>query len=363
MRALFFAHWRSRCRATCLGVFALVGGLIWFSSSALAADASSVVALAWPTRSVDAIAHGAHVTRVGRLLASRMSAAFSEGAKSRALDLSGHIGRARSQFAAGDLDAAAKTLDAALEEGAKTPYGLVDPAGFITGHLMRISIARARGENERARVLADRVLGYDPEVTPSAAEQSPPLGQELKAARARFAGRPSLRPEDWQNACHDGGKFILTGRALGVDAIEWTRVENCRITTQVITPAGGNDEEVVAALLGEKKTHVVSPRKRALWPKVLIAATGAALIVTGGVLAGLAGGEFDQLKTSPCGLAANCNQSTAETWRTRETAGYALIGVGAAAVVAGVVWAVFEGSRRSTRAEWLHRGFAYGVDF
>ena len=322
-----------------------------------AAAKPEVIAVAWPTRSIETPAHQARVFRIAERLAQKLSYAPPTDPKQSLIDLSGRFSRAQASFLAGRLDDAAREFDSALAEAESAPHRLASGAELITAHMTRASIALARGERALAQHLLERALRYDPGLTLTVTEENPALATALADARTRLPMPPPISSTDLGALC-EGERLLVVGRALGVDSIEWSRVDGCRNVATVVLPAGTSDEEVASLILdptaGSSRKEITPRRPRRLWPLAVgTSAAGLGLAISGSVLVGLAAQEYDQLKRG-CGVDATCHASLTSDWNARENAGWALLGIGGAALVGGVIWAIVDAKRHSQRLAQAH---------
>jgi hypothetical protein len=330
----------------------LIAALCMTPARARADAPARVVAVAWPTRAVDWVAHQARVLRAATRVAQRLAAPAPTDPKASVIDLSGRFARAQAALVAGRLDEAARLFDAAIEDAARAPHRLGNGGELITAYVARASIGLARGEQARAKDLLARALRYDPGLTLTVTEESPALASALEEARQRAAAPAPIAPADLAPVCRDSGTFVI-GRALGVDSIEWSRWDGCRQVSSIALPAGTPDEEVSSAIIDPASHSAAIARKaepsrtRKRWPiGAGIGAAGLVLTISGGVLVGLAANKYDQLLTT-CGVDATCRSSYTSDWDAREKAGWALLGIGSAALVGGIVWAIIDAKRHA----------------
>jgi hypothetical protein len=260
-------------------------------------------------------------------------------------------GRALAERAA--LDEAARTIDSALEEGARVPHRLAEPGEVVTAMIVRVSIAHARGEEERARVLLERLVRYDPAVELLPEEDSPRLRAALDEVRARLGRLPPLEPADLGEACR-GRTLVVARRLSNAGEAEMRRYDDCRPTAVTAVRPESPDEEVVAALTGPRSTTsaLTSPvapahdpsapderRPVRRWLPWVLLGSGVVLGAAGAWGLWSADEEYQRLKASPCGEIGTCAASAYEDAQRREILGVASVGVGAALFISGgAVW-------------------------
>src|SRR5438128_275671 len=122
--------------------------------------AGSTRAFLLPSRQADAAKVAERMVQIATRLASRLSCSVVNDIPRP--DLSAGLQRARAAYVAGQLSEAASLYDAVLEEAARVPHLVADPAEYLTAHLLRASIALAESDRARALALVARAVKYDP---------------------------------------------------------------------------------------------------------------------------------------------------------------------------------------------------------
>jgi hypothetical protein len=273
-------------------------------------------------------------------------------------ELTGRLERANSLFVAGSLDEAAAALDAALEQGARSPDRVGAPTKFLSGHFARASIAFARGEKARGHALLERVLRFDPSAELAVSEQTPILQAELEEARRRIGAAAGLRPGDLGEACRRAD-IVIVARRIADGGAEVLRFDQCRVVARVqirwridrppLLLSDGERQQLELGVAGQFK-------RKHRWVPVVILGSGAAVAAGGGVMAWFASREFDRLAASPCGLAGTCDQSEYQNGKRRQRAGWILVAAGGAAALVGGGWAVWSwrsGKQERRLRAWL----------
>jgi tetratricopeptide (TPR) repeat protein len=208
-----------------------------------------VAAVVLPTRRFDLRALSERARRVARLLAQHLAGVESSaaGPSPRRSELQARLGRARVLFSSGTLDQAAALLDAALEDGARWPESVEDPAALVGARVMRASIALARGERKRAVELIDRVIEDDPGFALLPEEARPALRAVVGEARERRGAARSIGADAVASACQ-AADVLVAVRAVDRNRIELYRFDGCRPIAETASAGPAGDRAAAVAL-------------------------------------------------------------------------------------------------------------------
>jgi len=143
------------------------------------------------------------------------------------------VARGRELYRAGDLDRAARVLDEGLETAAREPQRFGGSEELVAAQVDRITIALARGEGERAALLLERLLRWDPTFSPADGEGSPRLHEALAEVRTRVPPAPPLRGEDVGGACALADILVVARPARG-GRIELARLDHCQLAASTV---------------------------------------------------------------------------------------------------------------------------------
>jgi hypothetical protein len=197
-----------------------------------------------------------------------------------AADTAAVLARGRELYRSGSLDQAARVLDEGLETAAREPHRFGASEVIVTAQVARVTIALARGENERADLLLERLLRWDPTFSPADGEGSPRLAEAIGAVRKRLP-TPALRPEDLAGACALADVLVVARPARG-GRIELFRFDQCQLVARVeVEPLAV--ERAVEALGGraDALSAPIAPAERPLVRRPWFwAAIGAAAVAT-----------------------------------------------------------------------------------
>ncbi|HET6613035.1 MAG TPA: hypothetical protein VFG83_13650 [Kofleriaceae bacterium] len=194
------------------------------------------------------------------------------------------LARGRTLFATGALDQAADLLDEGLAAAARIPHRFAGSQAIVSAHVVRATIALARGEKATAAALFERILRWDPTFSLTASERSPRLAQAVAAARARLGHHPGLRAADLGRACALADTVVIA-RPAPKAQVELIRVDGCRVTAAVTVAAKGIATAAVA--LGADPTPAAPTDSRPasiwhnpwLWAAVGAVAAGSTAVV------------------------------------------------------------------------------------
>ena len=196
--------------------------------------ARTFAAAALPSRAPQARSLLPRAERValGLLRSLSGSAAPAAGRPELAADTAAVLARGRELYRSGSLDQAARVLDEGLETAAREPHRFGASDVIVTAQVARVSIALARGEAERADLLLERLLRWDPTFAPARSERSPRLKEAIDAVRRRLSPTPALRPQDLAGACALADVLVVARPARG-GRIELARFDQCRPVARV----------------------------------------------------------------------------------------------------------------------------------
>jgi hypothetical protein len=142
--------------------------------------------------------------------------------------------------------------------------------------------------------------------------------------------------------------------------LELTRFDRCQLVAQLVTDETTPDDPIVATLApgvavlpspSAPPVESAPPRRLNLYPLGL-AVFGIALGVTGSALAISSGDDYDRLR-STCGVTQTCSPSSYQGPELRANVGWALIGVGAAAATAGIIWWIARPHQPQKDRTWI----------
>ena len=194
------------------------------------------------------------------------------------------LARGRELYRSGSLDQAARVLDDGLDTAAREPHRFAGSDAIVDAQVERVTIALARGEAERAELLLDRLLRWDPTFAPAPGERSPRLNEAIQAVRRRLPSTPELRAEDLAGACALADVLVVARPARG-GRIELARFDGCRpvarvevdplAVDQAIEALGGRAEPPSGAVAGGGSGDTPLVRRPWFW-----AAVGAAAVAT-----------------------------------------------------------------------------------
>ncbi len=255
------------------------------SAAARTAPIKRVAGAALPSRRADHARLAKRASRLAAQLARRTRAVVRPlpPPPGAGKDIPLLLVRGRKLLLEGEVDEAAATLDVALEAAARRPDAIRDPAALVAGQVMRVQIALARGESERAEALLVRLLRWDADFTPGPDEATPAVKSAFDAARESPAAAAPLSADDAGEACRAVDDLVLVRAARG-GAVEIARFDHCRIAASVVA----RDDITDAAVLDRLAPIVAAPparraeQKRSLlsrpWLWVAVGAVAAASI-------------------------------------------------------------------------------------
>jgi hypothetical protein len=322
----------------------------------------SLGALLLPTRRADADALRERARSLADAMARRWSWPGVRDSSSDGNELGARLAHASAQFKEGRLDEAATTFDAAIEEGARNPARVIDPRSFVNAHMARVAIALARGETERAHELVGRLLRYDPTVTPSEGEESPLMHQVFAEERAKLGTAPPIGRRDLQGACD--GRVLLVARPLADGVLELSRFDDCRLVAHTLSRTDADDERAVGVLAEPAPARAPQVRRAdatlapvttmpAPWPPWTLGAAGLVVAASGAAVLGVSLHEYNERHDSACGRASMCAPSSYAGWERAQPASIALIAIGGAGLVGGIIWGVVTSRKRHEPARPL----------
>jgi tetratricopeptide (TPR) repeat protein len=96
-----------------------------------------------------------------------------------------------------------------------------------------------------------------------------------------------------------------------------------------------------------KPSLLLSPSRARRWPAWVLIGTGVAVAVAGGAVYGTARRRFDELKASCDGV---CAPQSWQSWSSATDASYALLAIGGAALVGGIIWMALPSRKQSQHA-------------
>jgi hypothetical protein len=265
------------------------------------------------------------------------------------LDLADRLKRAVELSFGEDVDRAAALYDAALEDGAREPGRVADPAAFVTAHVQRAGLALARGEERRARELVSRVLAYDPTFRLAPNERSPQL---VRLVEEVVAHPPELSAADLGTSCESADVVLAARRRTG--GLEVFRFDRCRLVARA--PFGTDEMDAAVAALRSPAPFSSLQAARGLGRRVAIAggvllAAGLALSGAGAYYAARAASE-DANFNRGCAPETPCSADELgrrdDELNRSSTIAAALLAIGGASVIAGAT-IVGIGARRVVR--------------
>jgi hypothetical protein len=333
-----------------------------------APEGRTLAAFLLPTRSPDGARLATRLREVAEKSGLRVVIYDDGGAP---LALSQSLARARERMRAGAFDEAARLFDDALEAGARAPHRITDGASFITGHVLRTSIALARGEVGKARLLLARALTYDPTLALDPAEKNPQLAMVFEGVRRQLGTEPLVEGGDLGEACR-AASIVLIGRGLSDGSLLIDRFDRCRKVAEAKVSASdpSRDEQAIAPL-----TQVEAPTDRpsAPPPPAPPPRWGRGPVIAGALLVGLGAGltgaglyfavdaaqRHDHLQEG-CTVSTPCDGATVrdrkDGYDRATIAGAVLAPVGVAVLVAGTVLTVVGVKHRRVPAVSLGGG-------
>ena len=276
-----------RGRAVVACVLAAALDLLSATPAEAGRRARTFAAAALPSRAPQARSLLPRAERVALGLQRSLSGAEAPAAARPALaaDTVAVLARGRELYRSGSLDQAARVLDDGLETAAREPHRFAGSDAIVDAQVERVTIALARGEAERAELLLDRLLRWDPTFAPARGERSPRLNEAIEAVRRRLPSTPELRAEDLAGACALADVLVVARPARG-GRIELARFDGCRpvarvevdplAVDQAIEALGGQAEPPSGAVAGGGSGDD-TPLVRRPW---FWAAVGAAAVAT-----------------------------------------------------------------------------------
>jgi hypothetical protein len=164
-------------------------------------------------------------------------------------DLSATLAAAGKLQAAGRLDEAADSFDAALRRGSDAPHRVADPAGFVGALVARASIALARGETRLGESLLGRALRYDPTFALAPGEDSPTMRSALAREKVRLGDPIGLEVHDLGAACGELSPIIVVAR-FAAGGAEFRRFDGCKLVAAVVAAPSQSAQEIARSLAG-----------------------------------------------------------------------------------------------------------------
>jgi len=250
----------------------------------------TVAAVALPARGSQARSLLPRAERVALGLERSLGGAPAPAAErpELAADTLAMVARGRELYRAGDLDRAARVLDEGLETAAREPHRFGGSAELVAAQVERVTIALARGEAERAALLLERLLRWDPTFAPADGEGSPRLHEALAELRRRVPPVSPLRAEDLGGACALADVLVVARPARG-GRIELARLDHCKLVASTVVAPLAVDTAIEA--LGGRADALVPEGTGSLPPRPLVrrpwfwaAIGGAALAITAVVI-------------------------------------------------------------------------------
>jgi hypothetical protein len=240
---------------------------------------------------------------------------------------------------AAHFDEAARAWDHLLDEGARAPHRLAEPAELVTAHIKRVQIALARGEMEKTTQLLARVCRYDPGFTLRPEERTPLLRAKLDETRRARGTVEALDAATLGQACHESDVTLVL-RVLDVGEspqnIEVSRWDGCRRVAEARVPWSAPDTQILAAL--SPKTERLSTAPHTFRPGPLgLGLTGTLLTAASVALLVVADGRYRDLQQG-CGKNLSCLPDDVATPRLEDAFGWSLLAVGGAALTSALVW-------------------------
>ncbi len=315
--------------------------LVGMSSPALASPSLSALWLPSRASAPEARQRLAHVATS---IAARLEASTPSPAS---IDLRDPLARAKSLMISGAVDEAATLLDQTIERALHALAAINDASApdLIALHIRRASVALARGEVGRARMLIGRLYRWDPALSFAPSEDTPPMRAMLDQLRRELGKAPPLEQTDLGDLCRTD--VVIAGRKLG-DVIELRRFDRCVASAEVSLGASDPDDLAIRALgqaalsLPTAVTRTVArPGVRAM--KIagpITLAVGVALLSAGGYFAGNAASRASAIEDG-CTAAQPCTNAQVASWAndyaTSKTTASVLIPLSVAALVSGTV--------------------------
>ncbi len=256
-----------------------------------------IAAVSLPSRHARAATLSIKVQRVTESLARAEGATVaSDSTAVDVADTQAIFVRGQQLAVDGKLDDAAELLDGALASAAQTPHRFASSTTVVDAHVVRASIALARGETDTADALIERVMRWDPTFALSDAERTPRLIAAVTRVRARVGEMPELRPEDLGGACALGD--IVVARYLPDGSVDVSRYRDCRRTSQVRAPDAST---LVLPTLGAPPLSAPGTRAdRPVWKRGWFwIAAGIAVGATGVIVWQTADGSSDLVDVVP----------------------------------------------------------------
>lgn len=254
-----------------------------WSAPATAAPKRKVAGVALPSRRADASRLAGRAHRLAGLLAARTGAvAGAPPTTPGNPDAGSLVARGRELFLQGAVDEAAATLDVALAAAVRRPDAIGDPAALIAGQVTRVQIALARGEGDAAERLLVRLLRWDGDFAPSAAEGTPAVQSAFAAAAASQALSAPLAAADVGEVCRAVDDLLVV-RAARAGAIEIARFDHCRLAASLVVRGEVADAAVIDRIAPPparpaKAPPAGSPLHARPWLWVAVGAVAAAAI-------------------------------------------------------------------------------------
>jgi hypothetical protein len=315
--------------------------------------------VAWlvpPTRRADGNALRARAERLAALLAARWGTSLARAEP--LADLPARLARAKA-LALSDFDEAASAYDGALDDGARSPRRIADPAEFVDAHLRRVAVALARNESERAEALLARVRRYDPTLELSEGERSPQMRRLFARLVASQGATPALAPYDLSLA-DDEADVLVVLRALPDGGVELLRYDGQRLVLRAALPGSASDlaciGELAAVPAPRRAEIVVAPRgldRSKVVGGILSAVGGLGLAAAGSYYAATAASRRSSLSDG-CSAATPCPgeelDRRAGDYQTSTALASVFTAVGGVALIAGAVLIYYGTHRRWERA-------------
>ncbi len=277
-----------RGRAVVVCVLAAALELAASSPAAAGERARTFAAVALPSRAPQARSLLPRAERVALGLQRSLSGSAAPAAArpELAADTAAVLARGRELYRSGALDQAARVLDEGLETAAREPHRFGGSDVIVNAQVARVSIALARGESERAELLLERLMRWDPTFAPVRGERSPRLGEAMQAVRRRLPATPDLRAEDLAGACALADVLVIA-RPARAGRIELARFDHCRPVARVeveplavdraIEGLGGRADALSPPVAGSGQGGGDRPLVKRPW---FWAAVGAAAVAT-----------------------------------------------------------------------------------
>jgi hypothetical protein len=330
----------------------MLAALVAFSPLARA-EPITVLAFALPTRS-DPGALGARARAIAEPLARRLRGRVVAAVPRSFAE---PIKRARELLYAGSIDEAMVDLDRVLDAAERAPESISadETADVIAAHVLRATIAVARGEIARARSLLLRLLIWDPSFELLPGEKNPQIQAALADVRT-VAAPPAIGPSALGQACQSGEVILVVRRGPG-GRLEFARFDRDAVSCHVVADVSAvPDQDVTARLAEAPPARSATPsadrsgRRQEISGAVLLAA-GAATAAVGIYFAVDAATRLSDIgractATRPCQEASVSNSDDA--YRRSTIVGSVLVPIGVLALVSGSVLTRL-GTRRRPR--------------